>query len=166
MGLEQSARKKVMSIKDRYLTFDLDFEKYGIEILAVKEIIAYQETIGVPRTPDYVKGVMNLRGKVIPVIDLRVKLNMPETEPQMETAVIIVFIHNVYVGFVVDQVDEVVSIAKEALEDGPSFGSKINAEFISNMAQHNGKVVMILNLENIFNPDELEKIQGISKNQD
>lgn len=128
------SRADTKSIKDRYLTFDLEAEKYGVEILMVKEIIGMQETIKVPRTPDYVKGIMNLRGKVIPIIDLRVKLNMPETEPQMDTAVIIVFIRDVNVGFVVDRVDEVASIANDALESAPTFGTKINADFIKYMA--------------------------------
>lgn len=154
------------SIKDRYLTFDLETEKYGVEILMVKEIIGMQETIKVPRTPDYVKGIMNLRGKVIPVIDLRVKLNMPETEPQMDTAVIIVFIRDVNVGFVVDRVDEVASIAKDHLESAPTFGIKVNADFIKYMAQDKEKVIMILDLEKIFDVQELEKIKGLGKDSE
>jgi len=156
---------KATAIKDRYLTFDLDGEKYGIEILSVKEIIGLQKTIHVPRTPEYVKGVMNLRGVIIPVIDLRKKLHMEEVEAQMDTAIIIVMIHGVNVGFVVDRVDEVKSISEDELSESPTFGSKISANFIKKMARTKSNVIMLLDLSAIFDAEELSGIENLSKNQ-
>lgn len=157
--------RRVASIKDRYLTFEIDEEKYGIEILRVKEIIGMQKTIHVPRTPNYVKGVMNLRGLIIPVINLRSKLEMPEIEPQMDTAIIIVMIEDVSVGFIVDRVDEVLGIASENLSQPPRFGSSIDTQFIKNMAQANEHVIMILDLQRIFEADELAGIQKMAEVQ-
>jgi len=154
---------KVSSIKDRYLTFELEEEKYGVEILSVKEIIGMQKTIHIPKTPKFVKGVMNLRGVIIPVIDLRLKLGMEEIEPQMDTAIIIVTIRGINVGFVVDRVDEVASISSEELTDTPKFGSKIDTDFIKNMANTKKEVAMILNLESIFDSDELSSMEKLSK---
>ncbi len=161
-NIKESAHKAT-AIKDRYLTFDMEDEKYGIEILRVKEIIGLQKTIHVPRTPEYVKGVMNLRGIIIPVIDLRRKLCMEEIEPQMDTAIIIVLIRNINIGFIVDRVDEVKSISEDELSDSPAFGSKINTNFIKKMAKTGKDVVMILDLEAIFDAEELSGMEHIAK---
>ena len=161
--MHDKSSMKVSSIKDRYLTFELDHEKYGVEILSVKEIIGMQKTIHIPKTPEFVKGVMNLRGVIIPVIDLRLKLGMVETERQMDTAIIIVTIRGINVGFIVDRVDEVASISSEELTEPPKFGSKVDTDFIKSMANTKKEVAMILNLESIFDADELSSMAHISK---
>ncbi len=163
--METKTVHKVASIKDRYLTFFLENEKYGVEILSVKEIIGLQKTIHVPRTPHYVKGVMNLRGQIIPVIDLRAKLDMEEIPAAMDTAIVIVQIGKLNIGFVVDRVDEVASIAESDLSEPPRFGSSVNTEFIKNMANTRGSVVMIIDLEKIFGVDELEHMSAMTQTQ-
>lgn len=162
--VDKVTRKGATAIKDRYLTFDLEGEKYGVEILSVKEIIGLQKTIHVPRTPDYVKGVMNLRGVIIPVIDLRKKLNMPEIEAQMDTAIIIVMIRNINIGFIVDRVDEVKSISEDELSDAPAFGEKVNINFIKKMAKTKENVIMVLDLEAVFDAEELSGMEHLVKN--
>ena len=154
---------KNISIKDRYLTFDLEFEKYGVEILRVKEIIGLQKVVSVPKTPPFVKGVMNLRGLIIPVIDLRLKLQMSENKPQMDTAIIILLINNVSVGFIVDRVDEVALVSQDSLSEPPKFGSKIDVEFIKHMAKTKEHVIMILDLEKIFDAQELSSLEKMAK---
>lgn len=163
--METKTIHKVASIKDRYLTFFLENEKYGVEILSVKEIIGLQKTIHVPRTPHYVKGVMNLRGQIIPVIDLRAKLDMEEIPAAMDTAIVIVQIGKLNIGFVVDRVDEVASIAESDLSEPPKFGSRVDTEFIKNMANTKGSVIMILDLEKIFGAEELESFSAMAKSQ-
>lgn len=158
-----SEKHTVSSIKDRYLTFELEKEKYGVEILSVKEIIGLQKTIHVPQTPYYVKGIMNLRGQIIPVINLRLKLGMEEIEPEMDTAVIIVMIGKLHVGFIVDRVIEVAGIKEENLSAAPQFGATVDTRFLRHMAQHGKDVIMILALDAIFASDELHGIQQISK---
>jgi len=153
----------VAAIKDRYLTFEMDSELYGVEILSVKEIIGFQKTVNVPRMPVYVKGVMNLRGTIIPVIDLRMKLGMKEEEITTETAIIIVILGNIHIGFVVDRVKDVAAITGEELKDAPNFGSKVNASFIKNMANLKDSVVMILDIEAIFGDGELASLEGMVK---
>jgi len=159
----RESRQGATTMADRYLTFVLDEEKYGVDILNVKEIIGMQKTTHIPKTPVYVKGVMNLRGQIIPVVDLRLKLEMPETEVQMHTAIIIINIHETNIGFIVDQVDEVAAIGEEQLSEPPKFGSKIDTNFIRNMAKYRDDVVMILDLERVFDADEMSGLESIAK---
>ena len=107
----------------KYLTFVLAEEEYGLEILKVREIIGAMDITSVPRTPDYVKGVINLRGKVIPVVDLRLKFDMAEIERTEETCIIVVNVGDVEMGIIVDKVSEVLDIAEEEIEDPPAFGA-------------------------------------------
>ena len=148
-------------IQNRFLTFKLDNEKYGIEILSVKEIIGHQKAIPVHKTPEYVKGVLNLRGQIIPVIDMAIKFGMPEKEASAYTAIIITTIHGTNIGFIVDEVNEVASATEEQLSAPPEFGSTIDVSYISKMAQINKEVIMILNLDNIVDIKEATNMQSL-----
>ena len=144
----------------KYLTFELDAEEYGLEILKVKEIIGIMNITSVPQTPDYVKGVINLRGKVIPVIDLRLKFTMNPLEYSERTCIIIVDIagtsgKKVMVGIVVDCVSEVLNIKGDEIEDTPSFGSRLNTEYIMGMAKVKGGVKVLLDIDQVLNAEEL-----------
>ncbi len=148
-------------IQNRFLTFKLDSEKYGIEILSVKEIIGYQKAIPVHRTPEYVRGVLNLRGQIIPVIDMSIKFGMPEKEPSAYTAIIITTIHDTNIGFIVDEVNEVASVTEEQLSNPPEFGSSIDVSYLSEVAQVDKEVIMILNLDNIVDIKEAQNMQSL-----
>ena len=148
------------SREGKYLTFELDAEEYGLEILKVKEIIGIMNITSVPQTPDYVKGVINLRGKVIPVIDLRLKFIMEPLEYSERTCIIIVDIagtsgKKVMVGIVVDSVSEVLNIKGDEIEDAPSFGSRLNTEYILGMAKVKGGVKILLDIDQVLNAEEL-----------
>ena len=148
------------SREGKYLTFELDGEEYGLEILKVKEIIGIMNITSVPQTPDYVKGVINLRGKVIPVIDLRLKFIMEPLEYSERTCIIIVDIagtsgKKVMVGIVVDSVSEVLNIKGDEIEDAPSFGSRLNTEYILGMAKVKGGVKILLDIDQVLNAEEL-----------
>ena len=148
------------SREGKYLTFELDAEEYGLEILKVKEIIGIMNITSVPQTPDYVKGVINLRGKVIPVIDLRLKFSMEPLEYSERTCIIIVDIagtsgKKVMVGIVVDSVSEVLNIKGDEIEDAPSFGSSLSTEYIMGMAKVKGCVKILLDIDQVLNAEEL-----------
>lgn len=147
--------------KGTYLTFHLEDEIYAIEISMVKEIIALMKTTKVPKMPSYIKGVMNLRGIIIPVIDLRLKFQMDEIEAKMHTAIIIIQIQGSNIGFIVDKVEEVISIESENLSEAPQFGTKIDTDFVKNVAQVDDYVIMILDLQKILDEDEINWIESL-----
>ena len=150
---------------DRYLTFVLEDEKYGVEISSIKEIIALQKVVPIPQTPIYVKGVMNLRGVIIPIIDFRLKLEMLEREAKMHTAIIILKIHDIEIGFIVDEVCEVLNILQDKLSNTPAFGANINTELIKYMARVKKDVIMILDMEKVLDTNEVNSMKSFSKQQ-
>ncbi|MCA9407209.1 MAG: purine-binding chemotaxis protein CheW [Candidatus Omnitrophica bacterium] len=137
----------------KYLTFALGKEDYGLEILKVREIIGMMEITKVPQVPKYVKGVINLRGKVIPVIDLRLKFGMDEIEYTAETCIIVVTINEILIGIIIDRVKEVLNINQENIEPPPNFGSTINTEFILGIGKVSDSVKMLLNIDKIVGED-------------
>jgi len=138
----------------KYLTFALAHEEYGLEILKVREIIGYIDVTAVPQTPHYVKGVINLRGKVIPVIDLRAKFGMETSDVTDETCIIVVEISQagsrLSTGIVVDRVQEVLDIAAESIEDAPQFGSSVDTDFIMGMAKVGDTVKILLDINAVL----------------
>ncbi|HDN59835.1 MAG TPA: chemotaxis protein CheW [Candidatus Marinimicrobia bacterium] len=156
--------------KDRagkYLTFKLGNEEYGIEILKVREIIGMMDITYVPRTPDFVKGVINLRGKVIPVIDLRKKFGLDEAEITDETCIIVVDVYRddvlVQAGLLVDSVSEVLDVEDGDIEDAPSFGEEIDTSFILGMAKVKGGIKILLNIDKVLSTEEITKISAIKE---
>ncbi|MBU0509416.1 chemotaxis protein CheW [bacterium] len=130
----------------KYLTFGLGKEEFGLEILRVREIIGIMHTTAVPEMPPYVKGVINLRGKVIPVIDIRLKFGMPEVERTSETCIIVVDVDGNLMGIIVDHVSEVLDIRMEEIEDAPNIGVATDNRFILGMAKVKGQVKILLDI--------------------
>lgn len=161
--MEDKKAKGVGLKANRFLTFYLQDEVYGVAISDVKEIIAMMKTTPVPKTPKFIKGVMNLRGNIIPVVDMRIKFDMPEVEPEMYTAIVIITIEGRNIGFIVDKVEEVVNVDDESMSPPPEFGSHVDTKFIRNMAKQKNKVVMILDLVSLFGEEELSLVQNLSK---
>jgi purine-binding chemotaxis protein CheW len=142
----------------KYLTFGLGSEEYGLEILKVKEIIGIMNITYVPKTPKYVKGVINLRGKVIPVIDLRLKFSMDVMEYNDRTCIIVVDIADkagkkTIMGIVVDSVSEVLNIKGEEIEDTPTFGVRLDTDYILGMAKVKGGVKILLDIDKVLTTD-------------
>ena len=152
---------KKLTIAHRYLTFFVDDEQYGISISRIKEIIAPIHITHIPKTPNFVKGVINLRGSVIPVVDIRLKFALEEKEMDINTAIIIYEVDNVSIGFIVDQVEDVLSLDDENISEAPRFGSNIDTSFIENVAEIEDDVIMLLNLEKIFEAEELLDIRSL-----
>ncbi len=159
----KEVKPEVKAKAGKYLTFALADEEYGLEILKVREIIGYMEITSVPQTPEYVKGVINLRGKVIPVIDLRAKFGMKTTEVTDQTCIIVVEIQHdgqtLSTGIVVDRVQEVLDIQQEDIEDAPQFDSTVNTDFIMGIGKIEESVKILLDINTILNCEELSKLQ-------
>lgn len=150
----------------KYLTFNLAGEEYGIGILKVKEIIGIMPITVVPQTPKYIKGVINLRGKVIPVIDLRLKFSIAAAEFTERTCIIVVEImtagRTILMGIVVDSVSEVLNIKAADIEATPSFGTKLNTEYILGMAKAGGSIKILLDIDKILSIEELQTADKVA----
>lgn len=155
----------LLAKEGKYLTFKLEDEIYGIEILKVQEIICIMEVTSIPKTPDYIRGVINLRGRVIPVIDLRLKFGMPEKENTDKTCIIVVQVKTekatITMGAVVDSVSEVLEISSEQIEAPPAFGNNVDLRFIMGMGKIAEKVIMLLDVDKVFSNSDINQISKV-----
>ena len=150
---------KAMTDKEgKYLTFSLASEEYGIGILKIKEIIGMMPITSVPQTPEYIKGVVNLRGKVIPVMDLRLRFGMPAMDYTERTCIIVVEISGqagtVQVGVVVDAVSEVLNVKSEDIAPTPCFGTKLNTDYILGLAKTGGGIKILLDITRVLSSED------------
>lgn len=147
------------SQEEKFLMFYLDEENYGIPILKVNEIIGLMDITHIPKSPDFIKGIINLRGKIIPVMDLRLKFEMPERAYDEQTCIIIVemFINDKkkFIGVVVDKVAEVVNVYESDIELPPQYGQEDGKEFLTGVGKVKDKVVMLLDIEAIINYQDI-----------
>ncbi len=147
---KQTATERIKDLGGKYLTFRLDNEEYGVEILKVREIIGLMDITKVPQTPDFVEGVINLRGKVIPVIDLRSKFGLDRTEYNEQTCII------------VDTVSEVNDIPSASIEPAPQLGSMVDTSFILGMGKVKDEVKILLDIDKVLTTEELVNIQEMA----
>jgi len=154
---------KTNTREGKYLTFSLAEEEYGIGILKVKEIIGMITITAVPQTPSHVKGVINLRGKVIPVIDLRLKFGMPTMGYTERTCIIVIEISkddgHILIGILVDSVSEVLNIKGADIEDTPNFGTRLNTDYILGMAKTGGKIKILLDIDKVMNAEDVAALE-------
>ena len=153
------------SLGGKYLTFTLGDETYGVDILKVREIIGIMDITHVPQTSGFVEGVINLRGKVIPVVDLRLKVGMPEAERTDQTCIIVVDIGDVEMGVIVDRVSEVMDIMPGDIEDPPSFGAQVNTDYILGMGKSNGKVTILLDISKLLSQSDTACITSTASSE-
>jgi purine-binding chemotaxis protein CheW len=151
----------------QYLTFMLGGETYAMGILAIKEIIEYGNLTEVPRMPAFIRGVINLRGAVVPVIDLSARFGKPATQVTRRTCIVIVEVaseqdETQVVGVMVDAVNAVLEIPANEIEPPPSFGAHIRADFMSGMGKVNGRFVIILNIHHVLSVDEMASLAGVA----
>ncbi len=155
--------RAVTGKEEKYLTFMLADEEYGISILKIKEIIGMMPITTVPQTPEFVKGVINLRGKVIPVIDLRLRFGMDSIDYTERTCIIVVEIEGsagtVQIGIVVDAVSEVLNVSGEDVEETPTFGAKLNTDYILGMAKMEGGVKILLDIDRVLSGEEIQQLE-------
>lgn len=171
MGNEMEKSVETGTIGERlagkYLTFVLGDEEYGLQILKVQEIIRLQEITSVPRTPDFVRGVINLRGRVVPVIELRKKFGMEAVADTDKTCIVVMQIiqdeQTVVMGIIIDEVREVRNFLAEEIEETPSFGSRVAVEFILGVAKIDNSVKMLLNIDKVLTADELSAVSSVGR---
>jgi purine-binding chemotaxis protein CheW len=149
----------------KYLTFHLAQEEFGIRVLKVREIMGLQEITAVPQTPAHVKGVINLRGKVVPLIDLRLKFGMPAAEYTTRTCIIVTQVRAeagaVLMGIVVDGVSEVLNLTGQEIEDTPDFGQDAAGQYLLGMAKVKGKVKILLDIDKVLSSQEVGDLNSI-----
>lgn len=147
---------------DQYLTFMLAGEEYGVDILRVQEIKGWDKATPLPTTPDYVRGVMNLRGTIVPIIDLRCRFNMEEIAYGPTTVVIVLKVEGEgrdrIMGIVVDAVSDVYAVPAEELRPSPDFGGNVQMEFVRGLATVDEKMVVILNIDKLLKADEMDEV--------
>ena len=146
------------TLKDRYLTFKVKKEDYGIEIVSVKEIVGIQEITPVPEMPNYIRGVINLRGNVINVVDIRLRFGMEEKEYDERTCIIIIQVDVIEIGIIVDNVNEVCVIPEEDIKKSSKLGKGDKGSFIKGLGKLNDKIKMILDVEKLLTEEELEEL--------
>ena len=159
---KEQLNKAIMEKEGKYLTFALGPEEYGLEILKVREIIGYMDITAVPQTPAHVRGVINLRGQVIPVIDLRTKFGMEAADVTDQTCIIVVETsqgnRNFSTGIVVDRVQEVLDIGGEDIEEAPQFGSSVNTDFILGMGKIGESVKILLDIDRVLEGTDFQNL--------
>jgi purine-binding chemotaxis protein CheW len=163
--VEHAPAGAVDSLAGKYLVFHLGREDFGIRVLKVREIMGVQDITAVPQTPAHVKGVINLRGKVIPVVDLRLKFGLPEAEYTQRTCIIVVQVQGgvsaSLVGIVVDGVAEVLNVVSGDIEDTPDFGRGVITPYLLGMAKIKDKVKILLDIDQVLSSQEVRGLQSV-----
>ncbi|PLX94561.1 MAG: chemotaxis protein CheW [Desulfuromonas sp.] len=148
---------------NQYLTFKLDEEVFALEIAKVREVLDFTDVTKVPQTPNFMRGVINLRGSVVPVVDMRIKFSMSEAEATVNTCIIIAEVimdgEPSVLGALVDSVQEVLELDPDQIEPPPRIGTKLDTEFIRGMGKHNDDFIIILDINRVFSADEISLIQ-------
>ena len=149
----------------KYLTFCLGKEEFAIQVLRVREIMGMQDITAVPQTPPYMKGVINLRGQIVPVIDLRLKFGFPEVEATAATCIIVVQFHSgkdtLLMGLLVDAVSEVLNFAATDIEDTPDFGQGVMTPYLLGIAKMKGAVKILLNIDEVLSTTEVQNLEAV-----
>lgn len=167
---EEQKKTGADSRNGKYLTFLLGREEFAIQVLKVREIMGIQDITAVPQTPSYIKGVINLRGKVIPVVDLRLKFCLPEADYTQRTCIIVVQVRagsvTLHTGIIVDAVSEVLNLASGDIEDTPDFGDggSSAASYLLGMAKVKGKVKILLDIDRVLSAHEVHGLEALSLN--
>ena len=141
----------------QYLTFILGEEHYGVDILRVQEIKGYAAVTRIPNTPPYIKGVLNLRGAIVPIVDLRTKFGMEKVEMTMFTVIVVVVVRDRVMGIVVDAVSDVLDIAAKDIQPPPNFGIRVDTSFIQSIAKSGDKLITLLDIDRVLSDGEFEQ---------
>ena len=153
-----------ISAANQFLTFEVDDEEYGVDVLKVQEIIRYREPTVMPNAPEVIKGVINFRGEVIPVVDLRKKFNLADKEYDNFTVIIALEVKNKIVGAIVDKVSDMVSFTDDDIQENLEFGSQVDTEFIKGMARLDERLIILLHLEKLLSFEEFKAVNKVGSN--
>jgi purine-binding chemotaxis protein CheW len=158
--INQIAGFEEETLSGRMLTFNIDKEIYGIEISCVTEIVSIQEITSIPEMPDYMKGIINLRGKIIPVMDVRKRFKVAPKDYDDRTCVIVIELNRVNVGLIVDSVSEVITIPEEDFSDLPVINSDVSNRYVKKIGKIVQKVILVVSCEHLLSSDELADISS------
>lgn len=157
----REVRTTYSSEDQQYLTFNLADEYYGVDILKVQEIKGYTTVTRIPNTPDYLKGVLNLRGTIVPIVDLRMKFGMGVTEPTSFTVVVVVNVRNRVMGFLVDAVSDVLDLNAKNIQPPPELGSAVDINFVAGIGNANDRLVTLLDIDRVLTEDEVKAVEEL-----
>ena len=150
-----------------YLAFELNKDIFAIDVLQVREILEYSKITRIPQLPEYIKGVINLRGSVVPVIDMREKFGMEKTEITIETCIIVVEVEldneSTVIGAMVDKVEEVFELESKEIEPAPRMGTRLNTKFIRGMGRRDEEFIILLEIDKVFSTAELIALQDVAE---
>lgn len=168
-GTDNGVHDLVMGAgENQFLTFVLEHEEYAVDILRVQEIRGWESVTRIPNTPEYIRGVLNLRGSIVPIVDLRMRFNMKSIEYGVTTVIVVLKVMKEdgsgsrTMGIVVDGVSEVYSVPESEIRDAPDFGTKVRTEFIKGLATIDEKMVIIIDIDKMLNSDELAVVESVS----
>lgn len=165
MNLETATsptNKQVNAVAGEYLTFVLSQEEYGIEILKVQEIRGYDAVTKIANTPSFIKGVVNLRGRIVPIVDLRIKFNLEKREYDEFTVVIILNLHGRVVGIVVDGVSDVMELQADRIREVPDLVSNIDTQYILGLGSVEERMLILVDIEKLMNSQEMDLINTVA----
>lgn len=157
----QDIRASFSNDDQQFLTFNLAEEFYGVDILKVQEIKGYTNVTKIPNTPDYLKGVLNLRGTIVPIVDLRMKFGMGVTEPTSFTVVVVVNVRNRVMGFLVDAVSDVLDLNAKDIQPPPEMGNTVDITFVAGIGNSNDHLVTLLDIDRVLTDDEVKAVAKI-----
>ncbi len=146
----------------QYLTFIIGEEQYGVDILRVQEIKGYTAVTRIPNTPDYIKGVLNLRGTIVPIVDLRTKFGLEKVEATMFTVIVVVVVRDRVMGLVVDAVSDVLNIAAKDVQPPPEFGTRVDVSFVKGIGKCGERLVTILDIDRVLLDGEAAEVAALS----
>ena len=147
----------------QFLTFQLGEELYGVDILRVQEIKGYTAVTRIPNTPAHIKGVLNLRGTIVPIVELRTKFGMPTIDYTMFTVIVVVVVREKIMGLVVDAVSDVLNIDKKDIQPAPQFGAKVDVSFLNGIGKSGDKLVALLDMDRLLSDNDLQNQAKIGR---
>ena len=156
--------QRVVSDEDdkQYLTFLIGDEYYGVNILKVQEIKGYTDVTRIPNTPDYIKGVLNLRGTIVPIVNLRMKFGMEQIDNTAITVIIVVMVQGRVMGMIVDTVSDVLTLSAKEVKPPPSFGTKVDTSFIDGIGTSEERLVTLLDIDRVLTDQEREQVESVA----
>ncbi len=147
---------------NQFLTFQLGDELYGVDILRVQEIKGYTTVTKIPNTPEYIKGVLNLRGTIVPIVELRTTFGMPTIDYTMFTVIVVVVVRDRIMGLVVDSVSDVLNISRKDIQAPPEFGTTVDVSVLNGIAKSGDKLVALLNIDRLLTESELQQAATVA----
>ena len=163
-GMTKETNRQIGLATDgnQFLTFQLGDELYGVDILRVQELKGYTTVTKIPNQPSYIKGVMNLRGTIVPIVELRTTFGMATVDYTMLSVIVVVVVRDRIMGLVVDSVSDVLNISQKDIQSPPEFGTKVDVSFLNGIAKCGDKLVALLNIDRLLSENEMQKVTTIA----